>query len=161
MNPQGLTSSKAVLRAGLRPTTSIPHQRFGHPSRPSPFAPSPLSILKLSGSAPRSLANARRLSTLSIAKSYFGLCSRVATMAQSPTGPHPITTTVTPEILCACSVLKALVAPKKPVGHISAIKTSALSDIVSRAFMTYHLREEFAHIPLGRHQAVPSRRERN
>ena len=95
MIPQDLTRLKAVLSAGLNPTTSITT------SAPLPsvtslilFSICSLSFMKFSGLAPKPFASSRRLSTLSTANRCFGLKLWAAIKAHSPTGPQPITTTV-------------------------------------------------------------------
>ncbi len=129
--------SNAVLSAGLKPTTSMTM------SAPRPSVTSlileiirSLSVLKLSGSAPKPLASSRRLSILSIANRCFGLYSSAEIIAHSPTGPQPITTAVASDGFWAPKALKAFLAPKNPVGKMSAIRINALSSIPGGAFVT-------------------------
>lgn len=137
MKPNGRKISNAVLSAGLKPTTSttISAPRPSVTSLILDSIPS-LSVLKLSGSAPKLFASSRRLSMLSIAKRCFGLYSSAEIMAHNPTGPQPMTTAVASEGFCDPRALKGFLAPKKPVGKMSAISINALSSISGGAFMT-------------------------
>lgn len=110
--PQGLMMSYAVFSAGLWPTTS------NTISAPRPSVASmivclkSLSVIKLSGSAPSDLASSRREGTESIVKIFLGLNEVAAIRAHSPTGPHPITTTVASENWLGVSWEKAFLAAK-------------------------------------------------
>jgi hypothetical protein len=61
------------------------------------------SVLKFFGSAPKDAAFSRRDGMASMAIKCFGLNVPAAAIAQSPTGPHPITATV---LLFICALLR-------------------------------------------------------
>ena len=149
MIPQGLRSSKPVFKAAESPTTSsttsapLPSvSSFIRLSRPS------RSVWKFQGSAPKDLASSSRDGIESTARRYFGLYSCAFINAHSPTGPHPMRTTVDVKTCSFVNSLKALYAAKYPeqrlvhgagmlsylpVGNILAISTNALSEISAGA----------------------------
>lgn len=112
--PQGRIKSYAIFSAGLSPTisntTSAPRPSVA--SKILCLRVSGLSVAKLSGSAPSDFASSRREGTESTAKICFGLKEVTAMRAHSPTGPHPITTTVVSEHWLGVSWENAFLAAK-------------------------------------------------
>ena len=143
ITPNGLISSNAVLNAGLNPTTSITasaplpsvtsNTLFSTASFPPSPSPAAGAAAKFNGSAPNRLATSNLAGTLSTAKTFRGPYSSADTIAHNPTGPHPTTTTVASLAgrRWSRSMAKALRAPKKPVGKMSAIRISARSSFLS------------------------------
>lgn len=108
--PPGQMTSYAVFSAGLNPTTSMTA------CAPLPSVSLMTSLatfisLKLRGIQPRSSARFSRSGTESTAIIREGWYSRAHMIAQSATGPQPMTTTVM-SFHCSCGVSrKAFLAP--------------------------------------------------
>ena len=123
MIPHGLMSSNPIANAGLSPTTSMTTSAprpsvssFTLLSRPS------RSVWKFQGSAPSDFARSNRGCIESTARRFFGLYDSALMTAHSPTGPHPISTTVASAICSFVISLNALCAAKYPFEALAPLQ---------------------------------------
>src|SRR6266849_1455226 len=139
--PPPRTQAMAVPMLSRRPTASI---ELSTPKPPVAclIASTGSVCVALIGIAPRPCASSRRLSTMSTTKTRAGP-NRWADMIDiNPTGPAPITATVSPADISARSAAKKPVARMSPTKIACSSPTPAVVTVTARA-------EERGHHPIA------------